>query len=81
MPAQLSDPQALKLLGDFEGTTVKQLEAFILDIFPVKEVLKMESTRVLWNPIFNTALNSIHEPNQQGCSAGTSQQIDGCHGT
>lgn len=39
--------------------TLKQLEAFILEMVPAEQVLKKESTRVSRNPIFNATVEAI----------------------
>lgn len=46
----------------FETKSLKRLEALTPKTFPEEEVLKKESRRVLWNQIFNAAVESIGKP-------------------
>lgn len=54
--------QALNQTDSFETRIVKQLEAFMLERIPGEEVLKEESARFLWNPVFNASVESTEKP-------------------
>lgn len=51
--------QALKRSKLFDLIMLKSLEDFILYTFPVKDSLREKSVRYLWNPIFNSVVESI----------------------
>lgn len=62
-----STPRVLPDLNEsaaFEMMILKQLEAFILEVFPQDRVLRKESVWILWNPIFNTAVESTSKPDR-----------------
>lgn len=60
---------ALKKRDSFETKSLKQLEAFILEPCTGEEVLKKQSARVLWNPIFNADIEFIEKIDWDGVVA------------
>lgn len=80
-PEELVDPmrvpprvlQALNQPEAIELTMLEDLEAFIVETFPVEQALKKESARGVWNPISNATKGSIDKPDRdEGVSPYTS---------
>lgn len=66
---------ALHQSDTFHMTNFEKLKTFTLETFPVEDMLKSNSVKDLWNPIFNI-MEIIDNPYRDSGSLCTRQQID-----
>lgn len=57
---------ALKKPDSFDFTLLKDLEEFIISVYPGKQALKEESSQRMWIAIFSAVVESIRKPGRDG---------------